>query len=81
MDRAILSRYVRAAAPNQNGATVQLQRGDELSRVSKLFQNETDSGFYKLYALEWKGNHTTAPRSKAFLIAHRYVILLNHTCD
>ncbi len=65
------------AAPNQNGATVELHRGDELSRVSKLFQNETDSSIYTLYALEWIGTHPTPPRSKAFLIAHRYFILLN----
>ncbi len=61
------------APPAQHGATIQLHRGDSETCVSKYLQRFTDKDVYGMYQLEWKEKSEEAPRSKAFLVANKYV--------
>ncbi len=60
--------------PAQHGATIQLHRGNDETCVSKHLQLFTDKDMYAIYQLEWKEKSDEAPRSKAFLVANKYVI-------
>ncbi len=75
--------HTEPAAPAQRGSTIQKVRGDDSSRVAKQMQRLSDADMYRVYKLEWENTvhsdkERNYPFSKAYLIAHKYVVSIMH---
>jgi hypothetical protein len=63
--------WTDVVAPAQSGATLKRHRNDA-EPVPKRLQRITDEEMYQIYVAEWTGAHMGEPRSKTYLVAHRY---------
>jgi hypothetical protein len=67
--------------PTAHGATLTLHRNDPSSIVPKRLQRITDKEMYVIYVADWTAANMGKPRSKAYLIAHRYEPIFKSLSD